>query len=104
MTRVAFGKTIAEQGVTRHWIGESRMEIDQARLLTLLANRRRKITPALGLPLLEALRQVMQEMLLELLAERELKRLGHAHLAMSEHYAKHEARAQKVVDALTNVP
>jgi acyl-CoA dehydrogenase len=37
MTRVAFGKTIAEQGVTRHWIGESRMEIDQARLLTLYA-------------------------------------------------------------------
>jgi acyl-CoA dehydrogenase len=37
MTRVAFGKTVAEQGVTRHWIGESRMEIDQARLLTLYA-------------------------------------------------------------------
>jgi acyl-CoA dehydrogenase len=37
MTRVAFGKAIAEQGVTRHWIGESRMEIDQARLLTLYA-------------------------------------------------------------------
>ena len=36
-SRVAFGKTIAEQGVTRHWIAESRMEIDQARLLTLHA-------------------------------------------------------------------
>ena len=35
MSRIAFGKTIAEQGVTRHWIAESRMEIDQARLLTL---------------------------------------------------------------------
>ena len=35
--RTAFGKTIAEQGVTRHWIAESRMEIDQARLLTLQA-------------------------------------------------------------------
>jgi acyl-CoA dehydrogenase len=35
--RVAFGKTIADQGVTRHWIAESRMEIDQARLLTLHA-------------------------------------------------------------------
>jgi len=34
-SRNAFGKTIAEQGVTRHWIAESRMEIDQARLLTL---------------------------------------------------------------------
>jgi acyl-CoA dehydrogenase len=40
MTRVAFGKTIADQGVTRHWIGESRMEIDQARLLTLYAARK----------------------------------------------------------------
>jgi acyl-CoA dehydrogenase len=40
MTRVAFGKTIAEQGVTRHWIAESRMEIDQARLLTLYAARK----------------------------------------------------------------
>src|SRR5438128_1684135 len=29
--------TIAEQGVTRQWIAESRMEIDQARLLTLHA-------------------------------------------------------------------
>ena len=36
-SRVAFGKTIADQGVTRHWIAESRMEIDQARLLTLHA-------------------------------------------------------------------
>jgi acyl-CoA dehydrogenase len=37
MSRSPFGKTIAEQGVTRHWIAESRMEIDQARLLTLQA-------------------------------------------------------------------
>ena len=36
MSRTAFGKTIAEQGVTRQWIAESRMEIDQSRLLTLL--------------------------------------------------------------------
>jgi acyl-CoA dehydrogenase len=37
MTRTAFGKLLADQGVTRHWIAESRMEIDQARLLTLHA-------------------------------------------------------------------
>ncbi len=37
LSRTAFGKTLAEQGVTRHWIAESRMEIDQARLLTLHA-------------------------------------------------------------------
>ncbi|HEX2553826.1 MAG TPA: acyl-CoA dehydrogenase family protein [Microvirga sp.] len=37
LSRTAFGKTIAEQGVTRHWIAESRMDIDQARLLTLRA-------------------------------------------------------------------
>ena len=37
LTRHPFGKSIAEQGVTRHWIAESRMEIDQARLLTLQA-------------------------------------------------------------------
>jgi acyl-CoA dehydrogenase len=36
-SRAPFGKTIAEQGVTRHWIAESRMEIDQARLLTMHA-------------------------------------------------------------------
>jgi acyl-CoA dehydrogenase len=36
-SRVAFGKTIAEQGVTRERIAESRMLIDQARLLTLKA-------------------------------------------------------------------
>ncbi len=39
MSRTAFGKTIAEHGVTRHWIAESRMEIDQARLLTLQTAR-----------------------------------------------------------------
>jgi len=36
-TRVAFGKPLAEQGMLRSHIAESRMEIDQARLLTLRA-------------------------------------------------------------------
>ncbi len=35
--RVAFGKTLAEQGVVREAIANSRIEIDQARLLTLKA-------------------------------------------------------------------
>jgi acyl-CoA dehydrogenase len=35
--RRAFGRAIADHGVTRHWIAESRIEIDQARLLTLHA-------------------------------------------------------------------
>jgi acyl-CoA dehydrogenase len=39
LSRTAFGRTIADHGVTRHWIAESRMEIDQARLLTLEAAR-----------------------------------------------------------------
>jgi acyl-CoA dehydrogenase len=34
-SRVAFGKTLAEQGTVRAAIAESRMEIEQARLLTL---------------------------------------------------------------------
>jgi acyl-CoA dehydrogenase len=37
LTRVAFGKPLAGQGVLRAEIAESRMEIDQARLLTLKA-------------------------------------------------------------------
>jgi acyl-CoA dehydrogenase len=37
LSRTAFGKKVAEHGVNRHWIAESRMEIDQARLLTLYA-------------------------------------------------------------------
>jgi acyl-CoA dehydrogenase len=35
--RVAFGKPLAEQGVIGEWIADSRIEIDQARLLTLHA-------------------------------------------------------------------
>lgn len=35
--RVAFGKTLAEQGVIRNYIAQSRIEIDQARLLVLNA-------------------------------------------------------------------
>lgn len=35
--RSAFGKSIAEQGVVREWIAESRIDIEQARLLTLKA-------------------------------------------------------------------
>jgi acyl-CoA dehydrogenase len=33
--RAAFGRTIAEQGIVRQWIAESRIAIDQARLLVL---------------------------------------------------------------------
>ncbi|MFC1415074.1 acyl-CoA dehydrogenase family protein [Streptacidiphilus cavernicola] len=33
--RVAFGRTLAEQGVVREWIAESRVRIEQARLLVL---------------------------------------------------------------------
>ncbi len=36
-SRTAFGQSIAEMGVTKHWIAESRMEIEQARLLVLKA-------------------------------------------------------------------
>lgn len=36
-SREAFGKPLAEQGVIMEWIADSRMEIEQARLLTLKA-------------------------------------------------------------------
>lgn len=35
--RTAFGKKLSEQGVIREWIAKSRLEIEQARLLTLKA-------------------------------------------------------------------
>ncbi len=35
--RTAFGRALAEQGVIREWVADSRIEIDQARLLTLHA-------------------------------------------------------------------
>ena len=34
-SRVAFGKAVSEQGVVRQWIADSRLAIDQARLLVL---------------------------------------------------------------------
>ncbi len=37
IARTAFGKEIARQGVVQQWIAESRMEIEQARLLVLKA-------------------------------------------------------------------
>lgn len=37
LSRHAFGKPLADQGVIRQWIAESRIEIEQARLLTLSA-------------------------------------------------------------------
>lgn len=37
VSRVAFGKPLAEQGVIQEWIAQSQMEIEQARLLTLKA-------------------------------------------------------------------
>src|ERR1700719_1405356 len=36
-SRVAFGRPLADQGVIREWIADSRMEIEQSRLLTLKA-------------------------------------------------------------------
>ena len=36
-SRTAFGKPLADQGVVREWIADSRIEIEQARLLTLYA-------------------------------------------------------------------
>jgi len=38
-SRIAFGRTLAEQGSVRHAIAQSRIEIDQARLLTMAAAR-----------------------------------------------------------------
>ncbi len=37
MSRTAFGRTLAEMGVTKQYIAQSRMELEQARLLTLKA-------------------------------------------------------------------
>ena len=37
VSRVAFGKELSRQGVVQEWIAESRMALDQARLLTLKA-------------------------------------------------------------------
>ncbi len=36
-SRTAFGQTLADQGVVREWVAESRLEIEQARLLGLKA-------------------------------------------------------------------
>ncbi|NCY15283.1 MAG: acyl-CoA dehydrogenase [Actinobacteria bacterium] len=37
VTRQAFGRSLAEQGVIQEWIADSRIEIEQARLLTMKA-------------------------------------------------------------------
>ena len=43
--RVAFGKPVAEQSVTQERIAESRIMIDQCRLLTLYAAHKMDISP-----------------------------------------------------------
>src|SRR6202521_4385718 len=47
LSRTAFGKLVADHGVNRHWIAECRMEIDQARLLTLHPAARPRRPPPL---------------------------------------------------------
>src|SRR5260370_9469245 len=39
VSRTAFGKTLAEQGVVQDWIAESRVRIEQPRLLVLKTAR-----------------------------------------------------------------
>ncbi|MBU8905639.1 acyl-CoA dehydrogenase family protein [Desertibacillus haloalkaliphilus] len=90
--RVAFGKTLAEQGVVREWIADSRIEIEQARLLTLkAADMMDKVGNKVAKQEIAMIKVVAPTMALKVL-DRTIQALGGAGVSEDFHVAKHYAQ------------
>jgi acyl-CoA dehydrogenase len=96
LSRTAFGKPIAEQGVTRHWIAESRMEIDQARLLTLHAAQMIDEVGTKAARAEIAMIKVVAPNMAQKVVDRAIQVCGAAGLSQDFHLAYAYARARSI--------
>ena len=96
LTRTAFGRAIADQGVTRHWIAESRMEIDQARLLTLQAAHMMDIMGNKAARAQIAMIKVVAPNVAQKVVDRAIQVCGAAGVSQDFHLAYAFARARAI--------
>ncbi len=94
--RTAFGRTLAEQGVTRHWIAQSRIEIDQARLLTLQAAHMMDTVGNKAARAQIAMIKVVAPNVAQTVIDRAIQVCGAAGVAQDFHLAYAYARARAI--------
>src|SRR5215472_9905692 len=96
MSRHTFGRTIAEHGVTRHWIAESRMEIDQARLLTMHAAQMMDTVGSKGARAEIAMIKVVAPNVAQKVIDRAIQVCGGGGVSQEFHLAYAFARARAI--------
>ncbi|SDI29297.1 acyl-CoA dehydrogenase [Alteribacillus persepolensis] len=99
-TRITFGKKLSDQGVIREWIANSRMEIEQARLLTLrTADKMDKEGSKAARKDIAMIKVVVPEMCLKVI-DRAIQAHGGAGVSgdfpLAEHWAN--ARTLRILD------
>jgi acyl-CoA dehydrogenase len=99
-TRVAFGKPLSEQGVVLEWIASSRIEIEQARLLTLKAAQMMDTVGNKGARAEIAMIKVVAPAMALAVVDRAIQAHGAAGLSadFGLAYAWARARAMRIVD------
>jgi len=99
-SRVAFGRPLADQGVIREWIAESRMEIEQARLLTLKAAHMMDIVGNKGAQAEIAMIKVIAPKMLLAVIDRAIQAHGGAGVSQDFGlaYAWARSRVMRIVD------
>ncbi|MBX3575169.1 MAG: acyl-CoA dehydrogenase family protein [Mesorhizobium sp.] len=100
LSREAFGTALSDQGVTRHWIAECRVEIDQARLLTLHAARLMDEVGNKGARAEIAMIKVVAPNMVQKVIDRAIQVCGAAGVSQDFHlaYAYARSRTLRIVD------